>query len=381
MRVLMLSKACVVGSYQKKLEALARFPDVELTVLVPPFWKDERGVLRLERQYVTGYQLLVEPIVWNGNFHLHFYPRLGRRMRQVRPDVMHIDEEPYNLATAHALWLARREGARSLFFSWQNLYRVYPVPFRWLERWVLRHADYCIAGNQESAQVWHRKGYTGPLAVIPQFGVDADMFKPSPLTQQREGTGFVIGYAGRLVPEKGVDLLLEALADLPGMWRADVVGSGPQRETLARRARELGVADRVSLDDPLPSIAMPRYYQQLDVLVLPSRSQPNWKEQFGRVLVEAMACGVPVVGSASGEIPNVIGDAGLTFPEGDAAALRERLMRLMRDESLRADLARRGRERVLAHYTQAQIAAQTYRVYQSLVGEPARVGQSPGDVV
>jgi glycosyltransferase involved in cell wall biosynthesis len=381
MRVLMLSKACVVGSYQKKLEALARFPDVELTVLVPPSWKDERGVMRLERQYVTGYQLLVEPIAWNGNFHLHFYPRLGRRVRQVRPDVMHIDEEPYNLATAHALWLARREGARSLFFSWQNLYRVYPLPFRWLERWVLRHADYCLAGNQESAQVWRRKGYTGPLAVIPQFGVDAAMFKPAPLTQHREGTGFVIGYAGRLVPEKGVDLLLEALADLPGMWRADVVGSGPQRETLARRARELGVADRVSLDEPLPSITMPRYYQQLDVLVLPSRSQPNWKEQFGRVLVEAMACGVPVVGSATGEIPNVIGDAGLTFPEGDAGALRERLERLMRDESLRADLARRGRERVLAHYTQARIAAQTYRVYKTLVAEPTRVGQSPGDVV
>jgi glycosyltransferase involved in cell wall biosynthesis len=255
------------------------------------------------------------------------------------------------------------------------------LPFRWLEQWVLRRADHCIAGNQESAHVWRRKGYTGPLTVIPQFGVDAEMFKPPPLTQRREGTGFVIGYAGRLVPEKGVDLLLEALAELPGVWRADLVGSGPERAALARRARELGVADRVSLSDVLPSIAMPRYYQQLDVLVLPSRTRPNWKEQFGRVLVEAMACGVPVVGSASGEIPNVIGDAGLTFPEGDAGALREQLMRLMRDETLHADLVQRGRERVLAHYTQAEIAAQTYRVYQALVGEPACVGQSQGDVV
>jgi glycosyltransferase involved in cell wall biosynthesis len=381
MRVLMLSKACVVGSYQKKLEELACLPGVELTALVPPSWKDERGVLHLERQHIEGYRLLVEPIIWNGRFHFYFYPGLRRRLREVQPAVVHIDEEPYNVATGHAMWLAQRVGARSLFFSWQNLFRVYPAPFRWLERWVLRRADYCIAGNRESAQVWRRKGYTGPLSVIPQFGVDPEIFRPPPPRARREGTGFVIGYAGRLVQEKGVDLLLEALAGLPGLWRADVIGNGPAQESLARQSSRLGVADRVTLSDALPSIQMPQYYRQLDVLVLPSRTQANWKEQFGRVLVEAMASGVPVVGSSSGEIPNVIADAGLVFPEGDAVALRERLERLMRDASLRADLSHRGRERVLARYTQAQIAAQTYRVYQALMGDPACVGQPSGDVV
>jgi glycosyltransferase involved in cell wall biosynthesis len=101
--------------------------------------------------------------------------------------------------------------------------------------------------------------------------------------------------------------------------------------------------------------------------VLPSRSRPNWVEQFGRVLIEAMACGVPVVGSDCGEIPNVVGDAGLIFPEGDVEALRECLARLMREGDLWADLSRRGRERVLAHFTQAQIAAQTVAVYRRVV--------------
>jgi glycosyltransferase involved in cell wall biosynthesis len=112
---------------------------------------------------------------------------------------------------------------------------------------------------------------------------------------------------------------------------------------------------------------MPHFYRQLDALVLPSRSQPNWVEQFGRVLIEAMACGVPVVGSDCGEIPNVIDEAGLVFPEDDAETLRECLMRLMRDPALWATLARRGRERVLNHFTQKRIAARTVAIYRELI--------------
>ncbi len=364
MRVLMVSKACIVGVYQKKLEELARLPEMELTVVVPPFWRDERGTIELERQYTSGYELVVEPMVLNGRFHLHFYPGLGRQIGRVRPELVHIDEEPYNLATAHALWLARRAGARSLFFSWQNIQRRYPLPFRLLERYVLRHVDYAIVGNQESRQVWWAKGYQGRVAVIPQFGVDPEIYHPA---ARPAGRGFIVGYVGRLVEEKGVDLLLEALAGLEGTWRAYVLGSGPAREALQSQARRLGLADRLSLDAWIPSSQMPAYYHQLDALVVPSRTRPNWKEQFGRVLVEAMACGVPVIGSDSGEIPHVIGRAGLIFPEGQADILRAHLARLLGDPDLRADLARRGRERVLARFTQAQVAAQTYRVYRTVL--------------
>ncbi len=164
-----------------------------------------------------------------------------------------------------------------------------------------------------------------------------------------------------------MDLLLEALAGLEGMWRAYIQGSGPARESLQAQARDLGIAGRVTFDEWIPSAQMPGYYRQLDAIVVPSRTRPNWKEQFGRVLVEAMACGVPVIGSDSGEIPNVIGDAGLVFHEDNVGELRTNLTRLLRDLDLRADLAQRGRERVLAHYTQAQIATETYKVYQAVL--------------
>jgi glycosyltransferase involved in cell wall biosynthesis len=360
----MVSKACIVGAYQKKLEELACLPDMDLTVVVPPYWRDERGTMELERQYTQGYELLVEPMALNGHFHLHFYPGLGKQIQRVQPDLVHIDEEPYNLATAHAMWLARRAGARSLFFSWQNILRSYPPPFSLLERYVLNRADHAIVGNQESRQVWQAKGYGGRMDIIPQFGVDPELYFPA---ARPPGRGFIVGYVGRLVEEKGVDLLLEALAGLQATWRAYILGSGPVREQLQNQARDLGLAHRISFDAWIPSDQMPAYYRQLDVLVIPSRTRPNWKEQFGRVLVEAMASGVPVIGSDSGEIPHVIGDAGLIFPEDSVDVLRAHLARLLGNPDLRTDLARRGRERVLAHFTQAQVAARTYQVYRSVL--------------
>lgn len=366
MRVLMISKACLVGSYQAKLEEIARFDDVDLIVIVPPVWKDPDGLIQLERAHTQGYRLLVDPIRLNGQFHLYYYPRLRQRLAEFKPDVVHIDEEPYNLATWLAMRQAQAAGARSLFFSWQNLERRYPFPFSLLEKQVLNNVDYAIMGNQEAVKVWQAKGYCGPYRVIPQFGVNPEIFHP-PAYRDR-GRGFIIGSANRrLVPEKGVDLLIRAAAQLPGIWRLHIAGEGRYRPNLERLAEELGVRDRVHFDGVIASSQMPAYLRQLDTLVLSSRTLPNWKEQFGRVLIEAMACEAAVIGAESGEIPNVIGLAGLTFPEGDVDALYRQLLRLMQSEDLRDELGRRGRQRVLDHYTQAQVAAQTVAVYRDMV--------------
>jgi glycosyltransferase involved in cell wall biosynthesis len=112
---------------------------------------------------------------------------------------------------------------------------------------------------------------------------------------------------------------------------------------------------------------VPSYLRALDVIVLPSVSRPNWAEQFGRILVEAMAAGVSVVGSNCGEIPDVIGNAGLVFPEGDANALARILDRLARQPSLRVQLGERGRRRALERYTYRRIAMDTVEVYRQVL--------------
>ena len=378
MRVVMISKAVVVGAYQRKLEELARLPGVELTALAPPVWRDSRGETHLERTFVEGYQLLETPIALNGHFHAHFYPELSRKLNQLQPDIVHIDEEPYNLAAWQAMHWAVRRDRPALFFTWQNLNRRYPPPFNWIERYNYRHAVYAIAGNREAIDVLHAKGYRGPVTVIPQFGIDPDLFAPSSTPDgfpRPAGARLVVGYAGGLLPEKGVDLLLQAVATcnqaLGGSKGQFVtlalVGAGQERAALETQIHRLGIERQVRFLGRIPSTDMPAFYRSIDVLAVPSRTMPNWKEQFGRVLIEAMACGVPIVGSDSGEIPNVLGDAGLIFPEGDSAALADCLKFLAQDPDLRSALGYRGRQRVLAKFTHQCVAQATYEIYRSII--------------
>jgi len=366
-RVLMVSKALVSGTSQRKLEELARC-GAELTLVTPPFWRHDDGSTQvLERLYTSGYEIVVAPIRFNGKYHLHYYPTLREVFARARPELVHIDEEPYNYATTQAMFLAARRQIPALFFSYQNIYRRYPPPFRQFELYNYRHAAAAIAGNHDAGEVLKQKGYDGPLYEIPQFGFDTDIYRrDQPRSPRLPGSRFVLGYIGRLKEEKGLMTIVEALAMLPSYCQAVFIGFGPLQSALQDRAQELGVATRVLLHPGVASGEVPFQLQEMDVMILPSLTRPQWKEQFGRTLAEAMACETPVIGSDSGEIPNVVGDAGLIFQEGSAEALSHCVRRLLDEPSLLSDLAARGRRRVLENYTQAHIAQQTYDVYRKI---------------
>ncbi|NWJ46734.1 MAG: glycosyltransferase family 4 protein [Chloroflexi bacterium] len=365
MKILTVTKAAL-GVGQRKLEELAAIPGVEqLTLIVPPYWEEPRvGRTYLEKLYTSGYELIVEPMTLNGNFHLHFYPGLGKWIKRLRPDIVFMEEESFNLATAHGSWLAEKYGAVSVFFNWANTYREYPPPFKNFESYNFKHTAGALAGNDEARALLRRRGYAGALAVCPQFGVDTTLFQRcEPPTGFKKPGVFTVGYIGRLVPEKGLVTPVEACARLKGDFRLVYIGAGPQKAVIEEAAQRLGIAQKVEFIPAVSSIEIPAYMSGLDALVLPSLTTSNWKEQFGRVLVEAMACETPVVGSSSGEIPYVIGDAGLVFPEGSALALAENLQKLMDDSTLRTELAQRGLERVNANYTQAQVARRHYDLF------------------
>lgn len=366
MRVVMVSKAMVVPAYQRKLEEIAAHPDIELTAVIPATW-DGRAY---EPGYTSGYRTIVTPIRFDGNFHVFHLPALGRILRALRPDVVHVDEEPFNLATVLATRQALQVGARPVFFTWQNINRRYPPPFRWFEPYVYRRSAHAISGNAEAVDVLRAKGYAGPCTVVPQFGVDTDLFVPPADGRRDTARPFTIGALNRVEPHKGVDWLLEAVAGLSGDWRLRFVGTGPLAAEIPATAAGLGIGDKVTVEPPVPSRDVPALLHQIDAVVLPSLTTNWWKEQFGRVLIEAMACQVPVVGSDSGEIPHVIGDAGLVVKEADVTALRDALAWLMTGAGLRADLGRRGRARVLEQFTQSSVAARTVTVYRQVMTQP-----------
>lgn len=355
-RVLLVSHSYVHPGYWDKLEALGRC--VDLAVVVPTSWPQglhpvanapQPGKDASWRHYcVRGH--------WSGYHYRYFFDpvQLGQVLADVRPEIVHVEQELESLSLLQLSILKPFYGYKLIFFVWENHNRV--ISGRLLAWANLLMSDAGIVGNSGSLRRCRRLGFRKPLEVIPQYGFTVQARQQAlPRAERR----FLVGFAGRLVPEKGLLVLAEAVRRLPGMQLV-VAGGGPLEDELRREPeiKVLGVLDRQT---------MARFWEQIDVLVLPSLSTTVWREQFGRVLAEAMAAGVPVVGSDSGAIPEVVGDAGLVVPEGDAAALAEVLLLLQRRPELRTALGWRGRDRVEREYSHAVITAKIAALYRKVL--------------
>ncbi len=318
-----------------------------------------------------------------------FPPGVGRLVGRLAPDVIYsIGEISY--ASTYQLARAKTRhapGARLFVYGAQNIGRSYPPPFSHFERQALRTMDHLFPVGAEAEQVVRDKGYRGPATRLP-LGVDDGLFQraedPGDLRRQWGLSGFVVGYVGRLTPVKGVDLLVRALAALDKSVTALIVGHGPLQGDLEALAAELGVSARVRFAGGVSQTELPGLYSCMDAFVLPSRqvlySQRQYglglspvkiglKEQFGRVLVEAMACRTPVIGSSSGEIPAVIGDAGLVFEEDSAEGLAAAIETYRRSPETAQAMAQRGYERAMSQYTWDVIAGRMVAAWREAVGD------------
>ena len=370
MRVLMISKTFMLTPAQRLLEWLAEMPNIDLTLVTPQTWRDDMGTLvPFQHAHTTGYRVISLPVRGNGHYHRYTYRGLRTTIAAVRPDLLHVDEEPYNPAAWQALWLASQRGIPAVLVAWQNQLRQYPPPYAWLEGWAYRRAAGILAGNRSAGAVVRAKGYRGPLTTLSLHGLDPDLWPVRSALPPGADQPFTVGFVGRLVPEKGVDLLLAALASLPPRIRLVVVGTGPAEQSLRNQARACGLAARVSWLGVRPAEAIPACMRSFDVLALPSRERPGWSEQFGRVLIEAMACGVPVIGAATGEIPQVIGDAGVIVLPEDPASLAAAIRCLANDAAQWQTLHQRGLHHVAAHHSHAAIARQLAALYATIETE------------
>jgi glycosyltransferase involved in cell wall biosynthesis len=373
MRILMISHTYLPAQYRGKLRWLATEGGIDFTLAALPELCPPTGTHLVFEPMDEPFRVrLLRPLAFPNNNSLRLYAphQMAALIREVQPDLVHVEAEPHSLSLGLLVFLKPRFGYRLVAFTWENLYRRGRRPLCWLEPFTLCHVDWMIAGNREAAAVVRWRGYAGPTTVIPQVGLDSAHFQansPPPDLYGRLGAGLRIGFVGRLVPEKGVMDLLEAFLPLADRAFLVLLGEGPLRDIVRQRAEEAGVADRVALPGFIPYRQIPAYLKGLDILVLPSRTTPNWKEQFGHILVEAMLTGVPMVGSDSGAIPEVIGEAGLTFPEGNVTALRERLIFLMEHPEKRRRLAEAGQRRALAHFTDVAIGQATLQVYQQVL--------------
>jgi glycosyltransferase involved in cell wall biosynthesis len=376
MRVLRIAHSSLTPELRQRERALARcYPDVELEVVTTECWREAE--IEVEAAPDDLFPVRTARSYFSKHIQLFAYdPRpIIKALREHKPHLIDLGHESYSVAGAEVLTLCRwfAPDVPVVMQANQNIHHHYPPPFNWFERRAFRRVAAAYGCSETVCEVLRAKGFAKPAPVVP-FGVDTEAFRPRADGGEAINRQLTIGYIGRMLPGKGLNVLADALAEIKDeAWQLLVVGDGSEREAFEQQLRATGLGDRSEFTGAISFARVPEYFQRLDVMVIPTETTKRIREQFGRVIVEAMASGVPVIGSTCGAIPEVIGDAGLICPEGDAAALAAALRRMLLDEDLRRRLARAGLDRV-KQYSWERVAEKTYELFRQVLNDARPAG-------
>jgi phosphatidylinositol alpha-1,6-mannosyltransferase len=351
----------------------------EVTAVAPAYFKGSNDLRPVRLESTRDEPCAVVPVNAYLTSRMHFFV-YGLKLRSLLAepwDLVHCWEEPYIFAGGQTAWWAR-DRTPLVFRTAQSLKKKYPSPFDSIERYAMgRAAGWICSGKLVAENLRTRPGYDRlPMARIP-LGTDLTKFRPDRASRvailqklgwEPEGPA-VVGYLGRFVPEKGIDLMMSALDRVKSPWRALFVGAGSSEPALRAWAGRHG--DRVRICNSVVHDQVPAYLNAMDIMCAPSQTTPSWKEQFGRMLVESFASGVAVIGSDSGEIPNVVGDSGLVVGEKDEEGWARAIAELLEDREKRADFAGRGLARARDEFAWPVVARSYLDFFESIAG-PSR---------
>ena len=369
MRAVVLSRVYASPSSRGKLRALAGL-GCGVAAAVPAQSTTPGGTEVLETRWEDDGGVRIVPVPVRGDGAGPAGVRWAARtlrglIKDFRPDLIQIEEEPWTHAAAVAAAEARRLRVPAVLFTWDSVARSLPLGLRLRRRSVVRTVRGVIAGNRLAEALVAGMAPDVARVVLAQTGV------VPPVAPATGSGGFTIGFVGRLVPEKGLDLLFRACVRLSGAWDIAVIGTGPAQVELEALAERLGIAARVTWHGGLPRADRERLWQHTDCIVMPSRTTRHWVETLGVPAVEAMAHGVAVVVTHSGALAETVGDAGIVVPEEDPAALTAALQRLLDDREERAALAAAGRRRAMQVFTDEALARRTLEFWQAVVARAA----------
>jgi glycosyltransferase involved in cell wall biosynthesis len=341
--------------------ALVGGDEWDVTCIAPKKYLADHGWARFEPLPHEPAEARGVPAYGTRSPHLFGYGNELRTLMQTGWDAVFAWEEPYVFSGAELAAFTPR-GTVFTFLTFQNIRKRYPPPFSWFERYTLSRSDGWLYSGHSVYEVQRSTpGYRDRIGRLGPLGVDLSLFHPDPDARRRvrEALGWsddgppVIGYVGRFVPEKGLRFLMGVLEKLRSDWRMLFLGSGALEGELRAFAQKH--AERVRIVSA-PHDRVPEYVNAFDLMCAPSETARHWREQFGRMLIEAFACRVPVIGSDSGEIPFVIGDAGIVAREGDEKAWIQALERLLSEPETRRELGARGLDRATKVYAWPAVA-------------------------
>lgn len=385
LRILTIGHSYCVAMNRALVREVARDPELDITVAAPSYFHGDLRPIVLEPE-PAGSPLRLVPLDTTLSRFIHVFRYDGSALqaliRQGDFDVVHAWEEPYVFAGYQIAKALKNSPARFCFRTAQSYVKSYPPPFAYFERTVLARAQGWIAGASLVHEAMLKRGFPKDTGRILNLAVDLSEFQPQSAVQRAqvlEELGLkppIIGYVGRLTRAKGLDVLMQAMEKVGGQrpWSLLLLGSGEYQQKVQDWAARNGWSDRVQVKLVKHS-EVPRYLGCMDMMVAPSQTMKNWREQFGRMIIEAFACGVAVVGSDSGEIPFVIGDAGLVVGEADVAGWAQAIEQLLDNPEKLDELKSLGLARA-PKYSAATIARQYGDYYRWLAGRSLRTAAS-----
>jgi L-malate glycosyltransferase len=381
MKVLVVSHTYIAPINRDKWKILVEnHPNIEMKVIFPSNWPGELFDAKADNvseSKIHNCEFINIDCFFTGNEMLYgYYPRkLIKILRNFEPDIIHVEQGANAFSYFQMILLSKlfRIKTKFSFFTWVNWQPKrslkYRLIWRLIEKFNIYFSSGAIAGNHDAKEILSRIGINGKISIAPQLGINKDIFYPATKADEfREKK--IIGYIGRIVSEKGVFLLANAFAEICKKhkdWNLLFIGSGRNEKSLIDFAVSNKLIDRIDFKDPVDHKKIAGILKKIDILVLPSYDTTFWREQFGHVLIEAMACKIPVIGSTGGEIPNIIKNCGLLFNQKNKDNLKENLELLIQDKVQRNRFGQLGYERVMDNYTHDVIARKTLEFWKELI--------------
>jgi len=345
MRILAIGHSWVVPIYRILFDYLSNNKYIKITVVIPDYWEEAGNRVITQGPSPTNYNLIIQR-PFSHRQHLHFYPKISKILLQVNPDIILFLEEPHSLVTASTLVQMKLlcPNAKGLFFTFLNDDRnfshmpgIRKVIFPLALKTTFSLASGAICSSKPAEQQMKRRGFKKSTWVIP-FGTDVrkiSSINSKKVAEIRKkiapNSKFLVGFVGRIIRGKGLDLLLNSIASLKDKINniyLVIIGDGPEMPSIKKQAIKLGLLDSIIFVGVLPHDNVHYYMASLNILVVPSRKEGDWVEQYGRVIIEGMSLRVPVIGSTSGEIPKVIGNFGLVFEEENFLDLSNKILKI-----------------------------------------------------
>jgi|688.fasta_scaffold09405_5 glycosyltransferase involved in cell wall biosynthesis len=395
LNLIILSHAYVYSAYRAKIEALSEYHDLNITLITPEFGLEGGGQKVYAEQYEgKQYHHIILSGYFTGKLNFFVFKNLKSTLQSLNPDIILLEEEYWTQIAAQVTYITKKflPHTKLILLSCENMCHIWEkeaetlyqkfryTSFHFIEKYVISKLDgliFQLPGVwQDFENLIDGLGFKGKRGTLPQLGVDYNRFAHnSPQLQSirvdlgLDDNTFVYGYIGRIIPEKGIEDMIYAFEG----WNKDntkliIIGNGDTEyvNQIKQLVQTLKLDDIVIFKNAIPFEEIPAYFQLFNISLLLSHTTPIWKEQFGRVLVESMAAGTPVIGSDSGAIPLVIEDTGYIVLEQNISAIRQALIEAFENKKKYKLLSKSSQARAKKEFSYQAIAKQTYDFIQEI---------------